>query len=344
MAICTLHQARGKLADFPEHFVARVQSNVLCVAALPSLRLAAVGSADGMLRVVHYDKGLLREIRAASSGLLALSLAPGLDGRPTPLLAAGCMDGSLVVLDIETGLLLGSSKPHAKYVVAVQWTGDGEHLVTGSWDCTWAVHRWQQHRRRGTPTGAPGGAAPEAAAAPPTHTGLPAAEGGGGSTAAGAGWELALAHREQCTGQATAVLALPGLSSFMVAVRGSNYLRQYSIASKGSSSGQQQGGSVAQQEGGSITQQQGSISWPGGDCRAASPAVQVKEERRLNMNATGDDHVSFAAAHLTLSACGEYLLVSADNGRLITYALTGGFLFLSLCVSPAIGQHPPCVG
>lgn len=41
------------------------------------------------------------------------------------------------------------------------------------------------------------------------------------------------------------------------------------------------------------------------------------------MNALGDDHVSFSAAHLAVSPCGRLLLVSGDNGRLVVYETAG---------------------
>ena len=40
---------------------------------------------------------------------------------------------------------------------------------------------------------------------------------------------------------------------------------------------------------------------------------------KVNMNQTGDDHVSFAALDLALSPNGKYLLVSTDKSRLILY-------------------------
>ena len=49
-----------------------------------------------------------------------------------------------------------------------------------------------------------------------------------------------------------------------------------------------------------------------------------QELRRINMNAQGDDHVSFSAAHLALQ--GQYLLVSTDGPRIIMYNITGEFL------------------
>lgn len=47
----------------------------------------------------------------------------------------------------------------------------------------------------------------------------------------------------------------------------------------------------------------------------------LQEVRRINMNAQGDDHVSFSAAHLALQ--GQYLLVSTDGPRIIMYNITG---------------------
>ncbi len=43
----------------------------------------------------------------------------------------------------------------------------------------------------------------------------------------------------------------------------------------------------------------------------------------MNLNATGDDHVSFTAAHLALSPCGSYLLISTDGARIIMMAIAG---------------------
>lgn len=40
-------------------------------------------------------------------------------------------------------------------------------------------------------------------------------------------------------------------------------------------------------------------------------------EQRVNLNASGDDHVSFFARHLVPSPCGRFLLVSTDTGRLL---------------------------
>eukprot|EP00727_Mastigamoeba_balamuthi_P008285 m51a1_g4079 hypothetical protein (400) ;mRNA; r:17732-19264 len=47
-------------------------------------------------------------------------------------------------------------------------------------------------------------------------------------------------------------------------------------------------------------------------------------EQLINMNATGDDHVSFTALDVSFSPSGKYLLVSTDKDRLIMYSVEGG--------------------
>lgn len=43
----------------------------------------------------------------------------------------------------------------------------------------------------------------------------------------------------------------------------------------------------------------------------------------MNMNALGDDHVSFTASHLAASPDGAYLLVSTDGPRIIMFRIQG---------------------
>lgn len=57
------------------------------------------------------------------------SSSPGLG-----FVAAGCMNGSVAVLDSSTGAVLGSSKPHSKYIVAVAWSSCSQYLATASYD------------------------------------------------------------------------------------------------------------------------------------------------------------------------------------------------------------------
>ena len=43
----------------------------------------------------------------------------------------------------------------------------------------------------------------------------------------------------------------------------------------------------------------------------------------MNMNAMGDDHVSFSASHLAASPCNKYLLVSTEGSRIIMFRIKG---------------------
>lgn len=75
------------------------------------------------------------------------------------------------------------------------------------------------------------------------------------------------------------------------------------------------------------------IAGPVLSCRVAEPppcmhnhlltTTPITSPSNCSMNALGDDHVSFSAAHLAASPCGRLLLVSGDNGRLVLYE-TGG--------------------
>lgn len=49
----------------------------------------------------------------------------------------------------------------------------------------------------------------------------------------------------------------------------------------------------------------------------------MQEVGKVNMNATGDDHVSFTASHIALSPCGRYILISTDGARIIMTAVSG---------------------
>lgn len=196
------------------------------------------------------------------------------------LLAVGCMDGSVCLVDAAhpaAPRLVCSAQPHRKYVVAAKWAPSGRHLVCASWDETFSVLRAEQ----------------------------PPSGGSGACSSSGSGeLELTLLHQEQSGGQVLDVEFLPstsgrdsegvganGEATFLVAIRGTNYLRQY-VVREGRDPGA-----------------------PG------EPAVQLA--RSINLNAVGDDYVSFSAAHLALAPGGEMVLVSADNGRLIVLELEG---------------------
>ena len=276
-------------------------SNIICIACCPCRRQAVTGSSNGVITVLGYDGTLVRRIAAATTGLLCLALqadasgsgsgngggsGSGGGGGPSStssssLVAAGCMDGSVVVADAAAGAVLASAQPHRKYVVAAAFSPDGAHLVTASWDHSFAVH----HLRRRDPA---------AAAA----AGQEAAGGGSGGGGQRREWELVTVHSVPTAAKVNAVQFLPSsasdastaTSTFLVAVQGSNYLRQLAIAPPPT---------------------------------FTTGATALRQEPRINMNPRGDDHVSFSAAHLALSPCARLLLVSADNGRLLVYEREG---------------------
>lgn len=112
-------------------------ANIIAVAAWPERRLAVTGSSDGSVAVVGYDGTLHRSVAASSSGVLCLALQRGGGGGgeastpPAPtgsssgnesasrdgLVAAGCMDGGVVLLDAGSGKVLARTRPHRKYCV-----------------------------------------------------------------------------------------------------------------------------------------------------------------------------------------------------------------------------------
>lgn len=110
-------------------------ANICAIQCWPGRREAVTGSSDGTLHVLSYIGELRRAIAASSSGVLAL----GLQGGAGSVVAAGCMDGSIVVVDAGTGVVLARAQPHRKYVVACRWAPDGRHLATGAWDDSFAV-------------------------------------------------------------------------------------------------------------------------------------------------------------------------------------------------------------
>jgi WD40 repeat protein len=152
------------------------------------------GSADGVVRSFSPTGELLAKGAVpGGSGVLTLALHEGRDEQGGRVIAAGCMDGSVCLLDGASLEVLASGRPHAKYVVALRWACGGRFLVSGGWDSSFAVLR----------VGKDGG-------------------GGGGRS-------LAVAHTEACCGQVEDVCVLQGGASFLVATRGTNYLDEYEI-------------------------------------------------------------------------------------------------------------------
>eukprot|EP00884_Botryococcus_braunii_P021127 jgi/Botrbrau1/7699/Bobra.0159s0136.1 len=69
--------------------------------------------------------------------------------------------------------------------------------------------------------------------------------------------------------------------------------------------------------------------------------VTLREDRRINMNALGDDHVSFSATQLRRSPCGRFLLVSSDGPRLIMFRLSDWSQARSFYGLPIENFHQP---
>ncbi|GAB4820603.1 hypothetical protein N2152v2_007649 [Parachlorella kessleri] len=293
---------RGGTGGYPQHLLTAISlpANCICLACWPSQRMLAVGLGDGSLRLCSYEGEVLGSLVVSSSGVLSVAIHPdGSSGSFGSCIAVGCMDGTVCLVSIANPAapqLVSSLQPHKKYVVVLKFSPDGKHLVSGSWDHTFVV---MTVSRRAAATA-------DAAAA--------ASGGGGGSDET----LLQAIHTEQCGAQVQHLEFLPGSGQsreppcFLVAVKGSNYLRQYTLApppvtdSSGSSGGG--GGNDGGRDGPTAL----------GVGLQPSLAVQVKEIQRINMNAVGDDYVSFSACHLAVSpGAGELLLVSADNGRIL---------------------------
>lgn len=64
----------------------------------------------------------------------------------------------------------------------------------------------------------------------------------------------------------------------------------------------------------------------------------------MNMNAMGDDHVSFSASHLAASPCKKYLLVSTEGSRIIMFRVQGihASLQLSSTTSDSLDAKHAC--
>lgn len=295
-------------------------ANVIAIDCWPARRLAVTGSSDGSLAVLSYEGALQRTVAASTSGILCLALQQGgasaglscSDGNASPpaagssssIVAVGCMDGSIVVLDAGSGVVLARAQPHRKYIVALQWAPDGRHLVSAAWDNSFAVHRLQRQ--------------PAAAAEAEADAAVAAASNSSSGSSSDGGWELVTnIYVEQTPARVNALAFLPASSSssvnnsssgnggsgtdsgspkdassscsssssFLVAVQGSNYLRQLSITTTGCDSGNSS--SSNGDGGGDIASGYNSMQQP-------QSQTVVREERRINMNALGNDHVSFS--------------------------------------------------
>ncbi|KXZ48732.1 hypothetical protein GPECTOR_25g316 [Gonium pectorale] len=106
------------------------------------------------------------------------------------------------------------------------------------------------------------------------------------------------------------VTFLPDGRTLVVGVRGSNYLR--------------------------LLDTEALVGQAGGAGGGSSGAVP---ERLVNMNETGDDHVSFSVRHLSVSYCGQYLLICTDGPRLLVLR-TSDWSRLRLLFGLPVDQFP----
>ncbi|KAL3139799.1 hypothetical protein ABBQ38_004100 [Trebouxia sp. C0009 RCD-2024] len=181
------------------------------------------------------------------------------------LLLAGAMDGSVTVLQADTGTVLWRHKAHARYCVRVRWAADSCHFISCSWDRTMCVF---------------------------SHT--------SGTDSP----DFKLLKSETYVSQVQDVEFIqspePSQQLLAVALKNTNYLRLFDM-------------------------------------------LQLKEHSKVNMNAMGDDHVSFSASHLAASPCKKYLLVSTEGSRIIMFRIqdwTQARNFYGLNVEEKF--HQPC--
>jgi hypothetical protein len=111
-------------------------------------------AADGTVHLLRFDGTKVWSTAVASGGALSLEWSPDVTAPEAsggssaaaaaqqrqrqprgPCLLVGSMDGSVSVLDAETGGLLAAAKPHTKYVVRAAFDPrGGGHIATASFD------------------------------------------------------------------------------------------------------------------------------------------------------------------------------------------------------------------
>ena len=133
-------------------------SNPLCCSLHPNDTLLATGGADGNLILCRWgvalapgeesSKKAVNDSIKVSCGapVICSAFAQGNKGRGCPLVAAGCMDGSVRIihcgLDLEasTSRVLHSFK-HEKYVKTICWSPSEQLMASASADGTIKLHR-----------------------------------------------------------------------------------------------------------------------------------------------------------------------------------------------------------
>uniref|UniRef100_A0A1D2A1A6 Uncharacterized protein n=1 Tax=Auxenochlorella protothecoides TaxID=3075 RepID=A0A1D2A1A6_AUXPR len=262
-----------------------------CVACLAMVCIpgkgAAVlsGGADGCLAATEVATGaVLASSSVAGSGVLSLAVLP--DQEAGPLVAAGCMDGAVVLVRAELAasppslpILATCAGAHRKYVTALAWApqpaGAAPLLLSGSWDESAALHATDPEAHTlSTLCRLPCDGHVEGLVFWPRISGGAAGRGAGvGTPGRGPG--------DGATVQGD--VDDPPAPRFLAAVRGSTVLLELVVERSG----------------------------PGADS-------MLRIANRHGLNEDPDDpHLSFSARGLAWSPCGGFLAVATDAGRVL---------------------------
>lgn len=150
----------GQFASDPAVTLPQVHGNAnpLCCSLHPDDTLLATGGADGYLNLCRWGSALApgeeSSIKAVNDSIKIGCGAPVIcsafaqvnKGRGFPLVAAGCMDGSVTIsycgFDLEDGVkrVLSTFK-HEKYVKTICWSPSEPIIASASADGTIKLHR-----------------------------------------------------------------------------------------------------------------------------------------------------------------------------------------------------------
>ncbi|KAG2737597.1 WD40 repeat-like protein [Suillus brevipes Sb2] len=106
------------------------------VVHLPSGRQIITCSLDASLRLWDLKSGtqIGEDWRDENSGGWYMALSPNGE-----IVASGCIDGKVILWDIETRKVIARWTGHTDVVEALCWSADGERVASGSWDGTASV-------------------------------------------------------------------------------------------------------------------------------------------------------------------------------------------------------------
>jgi len=106
-------------------------------------RLMALGSDDGMIRILDARDGSVKRVLRAhgpDSGVNSLDTPGCLDWQPrTHLLAYGSRGYGVRIWNADRGTLIKSLLPHAQ-ITSLAWRRDGKQLALATWDAS--LHLW----------------------------------------------------------------------------------------------------------------------------------------------------------------------------------------------------------